>query len=62
MKRLQTFPDDFELAGSIENQWRQVGNAVPPLLAECLARKAVEALEGVTKVRVGSECQQLALI
>ena len=33
IKRLQTFPDDWVLAGNIERQWRQIGNAVPPLLA-----------------------------
>jgi DNA (cytosine-5)-methyltransferase 1 len=36
VKRLQTFPDDWYLAGRVEDQWRQVGNAVPPLLAEAL--------------------------
>jgi DNA (cytosine-5)-methyltransferase 1 len=36
VKRLQTFPDDWELAGTIEQQWRQIGNAVPPLLAEVI--------------------------
>lgn len=34
--RLQTFPDDWYLSGNIERQWRQVGNAVPPLLAQKL--------------------------
>jgi DNA (cytosine-5)-methyltransferase 1 len=33
VKRLQTFPDDWRLAGTVEQQWRQIGNAVPPLLA-----------------------------
>jgi DNA (cytosine-5)-methyltransferase 1 len=33
VKRLQTFRDEFQLAGNVEKQWRQVGNAVPPLLA-----------------------------
>jgi DNA (cytosine-5)-methyltransferase 1 len=37
VKRLQTFPDDWRLVGSVEDQWRQVGNAVPPLLAQRLA-------------------------
>lgn len=38
VKRLQTFPDSWYLHGSIEQQWRQVGNAVPPLLSEALGR------------------------
>jgi len=37
IKRLQTFSDEFQLHGSIERQWRQVGNAVPPLLAQRFA-------------------------
>lgn len=37
IKRIQTFPDDWKLAGTVEEQWRQVGNAVPPALAETLA-------------------------
>lgn len=44
VKRLQTFPDDWKLAGKIESQWRQVGNAVPPLLAEVLGRALHQAL------------------
>lgn len=44
VKRLQTFPDNYSLSGSIENQWRQIGNAVPPLLAECVAREVKNAL------------------
>ncbi len=34
VKRLQTFPDDWILEGTVEQQWRQIGNAVPPLLAK----------------------------
>lgn len=32
IKRLQTFPDDYQLSGNVERQWRQIGNAVPPIL------------------------------
>lgn len=37
--RLQTFPDTYVFAGAIARQFTQVGNAVPPLLAEHLARQ-----------------------
>lgn len=36
IKRLQTFPDNWYIAGRVEQQWRQIGNAVPPLLAEAI--------------------------
>jgi DNA (cytosine-5)-methyltransferase 1 len=46
VKRLQTFPDDWYLSGTTEQRWRQVGNAVPPLLAEALARPLANHLGG----------------
>lgn len=36
--RLQTFPDDFVLNGSRIQVAKQIGNAVPPRLAEAIAR------------------------
>jgi DNA (cytosine-5)-methyltransferase 1 len=39
IKRLQGIPDDFALVGSVEDQWRQVGNAVPPPLVEAVAKE-----------------------
>jgi DNA (cytosine-5)-methyltransferase 1 len=37
IKRLQTFPDDYEIVGTRRSAQVQIGNAVPPLLAERVA-------------------------
>jgi DNA (cytosine-5)-methyltransferase 1 len=54
IKRIQTFPDDYVLAGNIENQWRQIGNAVPPLLAEAMAQSVFTYLRTGDKRQNGS--------
>ena len=38
LKRLMTFPDDFVVLGTRREQQLQLGNAVPPKLAEAVAR------------------------
>lgn len=43
--RLQSFPDGFRFAGRMNPAFRQVGNAVPPLMAAALAAKVREGLE-----------------
>lgn len=50
VKRLQTFPDSFTLSGSVETQWRQLGNAVPPLLARHFVQAIKLDLEARSKI------------
>ncbi|MBZ6378417.1 DNA (cytosine-5-)-methyltransferase [Pacificimonas flava] len=40
--RLQSFPDSFEFKGSMTEKFVQVGNAVPPMLAEALANSIIK--------------------
>ncbi len=37
--RLQSFPDAFRFAGAMNAAFRQIGNAVPPLLAQAVGRQ-----------------------
>lgn len=45
--RIQSFPDRFRFLGIKTSQLKQVGNAVPPLLAQALAEKISEYLQEV---------------
>jgi DNA (cytosine-5)-methyltransferase 1 len=41
--RVQTFPDWFRFAGEPSHRYRQVGNAVPPLLAQAVGKAILSA-------------------
>lgn len=42
--RLQSFPDGFRFCGTMNPAFRQIGNAVPPLLAKALAEEMIKVL------------------
>jgi DNA (cytosine-5)-methyltransferase 1 len=46
---LQTFPAEFRFEGRQNSQYAQIGNAVPPLLAEAVARRVLLSLQGVAE-------------
>ena len=46
MARLQSFPENYEFVGDYRSARRQVGNAVPPALAEAVAKRVASVLRG----------------
>ena len=46
---LQSFPAEFEFFGSITSQWTQIGNAVPPLMAEAIGDAVKKMLKNKKK-------------
>jgi DNA (cytosine-5)-methyltransferase 1 len=47
--RVQTFPDDWEITGSLTNQYKGIGNAVPVNFAERVGKTIIETLDFYNK-------------
>ena len=42
---IQSFPNNYKFVGSIAQQWRQIGNAVPPLLGKAIGKAILKSLK-----------------
>lgn len=49
--RLQSFPDGFVFAGTMNPAFRQIGNAVPPIMARGIAEEMLKSLFGAVTAR-----------
>lgn len=56
----QSFPMDFIFKGSVTAQFRQIGNAVPPLLAKSLGEEVKNLKFSKTKKKISAKTEELA--
>ena len=52
--RIQSFPDSFKFFGTHSSQWKQIGNAVPPLLGKALGESIMKMYESRKKNRTNN--------
>ena len=58
--RLQSFPDGFAFCGTMNPAFRQIGNAVPPLMAKALADEVMRAFRAAVSEAVHGYEQEAA--
>ena len=51
---IQSFPNDFIFEGSVSQQWRQIGNAVPPLLGKAIGNAILRSYKEAKKTKLQS--------
>lgn len=59
--RLQSFPDGFIFEGSMNPAFKQIGNAVPPLMAMALAEKMIKQITGRESINEPQDRHQEAI-
>jgi DNA (cytosine-5)-methyltransferase 1 len=59
-KRIQQFPDDWYISGTLAQQYRQIGNAVPIGLGKALGAAILAASAGELRHNGDSELESAA--
>ena len=49
---IQSFPNEFVFEGTISQQWRQIGNAVPPLLGKAVGNAIIKSYKSRKKISI----------
>lgn len=49
---IQSFPNDYEFVGTVSQQWKQIGNAVPPLLGKSVGKAILKMNKEKNKAKV----------
>ena len=48
---IQSFPNRYKFEGTVSQQWRQIGNAVPPLLGKAVGKAILKMLKEKKKAK-----------
>jgi len=49
---IQSFPNRYKFVGTVSQQWRQIGNAVPPLLGKAVGKEILKMLKEKKKAKM----------